>query len=97
MLIRIVRMHFKESCIKDFLELFNTHKVAIRNFKGCRHLALLKDLENPAIYTTLSHWEDEASLENYRSSLLFASIWKQTKPLFAERTQAFSLEKYIEL
>ena len=97
MIIRIVRMHFTEAGVEEFLEIFNAHKSAIRNFEGCTHLQLLKDLENEPVYTTLSHWKDTESLERYRKSELFGSVWGRVKTLFAERTQAFSLVKFIEL
>lgn len=97
MIIRIVRMHFTEAGVEEFLQIFNANKVAIRNFPGCTHLQLLKDMEDPTVYTTLSHWNGPADLENYRKSELFGSVWGRVKTLFAERTQAFSFEKFIEL
>lgn len=97
MLIRIVRMHFTEAGVSEFLNIFNENKQAIRDFPGCTHLQLLKDAEDPNCYTTLSHWDNPASLENYRKSDLFGSVWGRVKTLFSERTRAFSLEKYIEL
>ena len=97
MLIRIVRMHFTEAGVDEFLQIFNKHKEAIRNFPGCSHLQLLKDAEDETIYTTLSHWDKEESLENYRKSELFGQVWGRVKTLFAERTQAFSLKKFDKL
>lgn len=97
MIIRIVRMHFTEVGVDEFLTIFNENKVAIRNFPGCTHLQLLKDLDNENTFTTLSHWDNSDHLENYRKSQLFGSVWGRVKTLFAERTQAFSLEKFIEL
>lgn len=97
MIIRIVRMHFTEAGVKEFLEIFHSHKTAIRNFEGCTHLELLRDIKNERVYTTLSHWEDADSLERYRKSGLFTSVWSKVKTLFAERTQAFSLVKFIEM
>ncbi|MCU0356449.1 MAG: antibiotic biosynthesis monooxygenase [Cyclobacteriaceae bacterium] len=97
MLIRIVRLHFTEAGVDEFLEIFESNKVAIRNFEGCTHLELLRDLHDPTIFTTLSHWRDEHCLEAYRKSELFARVWGRVKTLFAERTQAFSLQKFIEL
>ncbi len=97
MIIRIVRMHFTESGLNSFLEIFHANKIAIRNFEGCTHLELLKDSDNDFIYTTLSHWDDPDSLERYRKSALFRSVWGRVKRLFAERTQAFSLVKFIDL
>jgi heme oxygenase (mycobilin-producing) len=97
MIIRVVRMHFTEAGVEEFLEIFHRNKIAIRNFPGCTHLQLLKDAEDETVYTTLSHWNDEESLEAYRKSELFGSVWGRVKTLFAERTQAFSLKKFIEL
>lgn len=96
MFIRIVRMHFTEAGIEEFLEIFNQHKVAIRNFQGCTHLQLLKDPDDLYCYTTLSHWNRLEDLESYRKSELFGSVWGRVKTLFSERTQAFTLERYIE-
>ena len=97
MLIRIVRMHFTEAGVEEFLEIFNANKEAIRNFEGCSHLQLLRDKDDPSVFITLSHWESEENLENYRKSELFGKVWGRVKNLFSERTIAFSSEKYIEL
>ncbi len=95
MMTRIVRMHFTEAGVDEFLELFNAHKVAIRNFPGCSHLQLLKDSDDALCYTTLSYWDKPESLEKYRKSELFGQVWGRVKTLFSERSQAFSLEKFI--
>lgn len=97
MIIRIVRMHFTEAGVGEFLDIFDANKQAIRNFEGCTHLQLLKDLDNELVYTTLSHWRDVESLERYRKSELFSSVWGRAKTLFAARTQAFSLVKFIQV
>jgi heme oxygenase (mycobilin-producing) len=97
MMIRIVRMHFTEAGVDEFLAIFEANKVAIRNFEGCTHLQLLKDMDDPYTYTTLSRWDGPQYLEKYRQSELFAKVWGRVKTLFSERTQAFSLEKFIEL
>jgi heme-degrading monooxygenase HmoA len=97
MIIRIVRMHFTEAGVSEFLDIFNANKERIRSFPGCSHLQLLKDVDDPNTYSTLSYWDSEQSLENYRKSELFGSVWGRVKTLFAERSQAFSLEKFIEL
>ena len=97
MIIRIVRMHFTEAGVEKFLKIFNASKEKIRHFPGCTHLQLLKDPADPLCYTTLSHWEKAEDLENYRKSELFEDVWGRVKPLFAKRTQAFSLEQFIKL
>ncbi len=97
MVIRIVRMHFKEENVEPFLEIFGKHKIAIRNVSGCTHLELLKDVNHPLVFTTLSHWNTADDLEAYRNSDLFKSVWGQVKVLFSTSPYAFSLEKFIEL
>ncbi|MEY4930163.1 MAG: hypothetical protein RI909_887 [Bacteroidota bacterium] len=97
MIIRIVRMHFTEAGVDEFLEIFQSNKEAIRNFPGCTHLQLLKDHDDPTCYTTLSHWDDTTCLDRYRKSELFGRVWGRVKTLFSERSQAFSLDKFIEL
>jgi quinol monooxygenase YgiN len=97
MIIRIVRMHFTDSGVEEFLQIFNENKERIRHFPGCLHLQLLKDHKDPNCFTTLSHWRSADDLEQYRKSELFGSVWGRVKSLFSERSQAFSLEKFIEL
>ena len=97
MLIRIVRMHFTEAGVEEFLDIFRKNMHAIRSFPGCTHLELLVDGDDPLTYTTLSYWDDAGSLEAYRKSQLFGSVWGSVKTLFSERSQAFSVKKYIEL
>lgn len=97
MLIRIVRMHFTDAGVDEFLEIFSEHKKKIATFPGCTHLELLRDHDDRNCFTTLSYWNGPADLENYRKSELFGNVWGQVKPLFAERSQAFSLEKFMEI
>ena len=97
MIIRVVRMHFTEAGVEEFLQIFNENKTHIRNFPGCEHLQLLKDADDENCYATLSHWDGPESLERYRKSELFGKVWGRVKTLFSERTQAFSLEKFIEV
>jgi quinol monooxygenase YgiN len=97
MIIRIVRMTFDPEKIDAFLEIFSETKGAIRNVEGCRHLELLRDIHHPNILTTLSHWDSHDDLDNYRTSDLFKNVWGRVKPLFSRPTEAFSLEKFIEV
>jgi heme-degrading monooxygenase HmoA len=90
-------MHFTEAGVEEFLQIFNNNKERIRNFPGCTNLQLLKDHQDPNCYTTLSHWQSAEDIQQYRKSELFAGVWGRVKSLFSERTQAFSLEKFIEL
>jgi heme-degrading monooxygenase HmoA len=90
-------MHFTEAGVDEFLTIFNKNKVAIQNFEGCSHLELLRDLNDPTCFTTLSYWNHTDNLDAYRKSQLFEEVWGQVKSLFAERSQAFSLKKFIEV
>lgn len=97
MLIRIVKMTFKAEEIDNFLGLFNESKDKIRHFPGCSHLELLQDYNDPTVFSTYSHWEDEKALNNYRHSELFAEVWASTKSKFASKPVAFSLKKLIQV
>ncbi len=97
MLIRIVRMTFREEATEAFLENFDANKEEIRNFAGCSHLELWQDENQKNIFITYSHWESEAALNQYRDSELFKTVWSFTKTLFAEKPVAFSSKKIQEL
>jgi heme oxygenase (mycobilin-producing) len=90
-------MHFTSLGVEEFLQIFGKHQFAIRNFPGCTHLQLLRDVDDPDCFTTLSHWDTEKDLNNYRKSALFEEVWGQVKSLFTERSQAFSLKKFIDV
>jgi len=81
MLVRIVKMSFTPSRIDEFTTNFEKHKLLIRNFPGCRLLELYRDKTNTNIFFTYSYWDNEADLENYKASELFATVWAQTKVL----------------
>ncbi|MCS7018711.1 MAG: antibiotic biosynthesis monooxygenase family protein [Cytophagales bacterium] len=97
MLIRIVRMTFQPDKTADFLTIFEASKHKIRQFEGCRYLALLQDAHNPAVYTTYSLWDSAEHLEAYRQSELFQTTWAATKILFADKPVAFSHFQVQEL
>ncbi|MFN8288184.1 MAG: antibiotic biosynthesis monooxygenase family protein [Chitinophagales bacterium] len=92
MLVRIVKMVFREEEVNTFLALFNERKHLIGGFEGCSGVELLRDINNPNTFFTYSRWRDEASLENYRNSELFNGTWELTKKLFAGKPEAWSVE-----
>jgi quinol monooxygenase YgiN len=92
MLKRIVKMTFREDAVDAFLsDVFEHSKAAIRAFPGCRHMELLRSAETPAMFFTLSVWDDAAALERYRQSAFFKNTWAKTKVLFAEKAEAWSV------
>ena len=97
MIIRIVRMTFRPAEIDNFQTLFNSHKEQIRNFPGCTHLQLLRDVTERNVFSTYSYWEGEEDLNNYRNSDLFGKVWPATKKLFAKSPEAVSYEQIQKL
>lgn len=86
-------MTFRQEAVADFLSLFEEVKEKIRSVRGCRHMELLRLKERPNVLFTLSYWDDEEALNQYRNSDLFAATWKRTKALFAAKPEAWSLER----
>lgn len=93
MLVRIVKLTFKEDKITDFLNNFNEIKYQIRNFEGNEFLELYQDKQDVCVFFTYSYWKDELALEKYRKSALFNEVWTYTKTLFAEKPEAWSVNK----
>lgn len=92
MIKRIVKMTFRPEELADFLKDFESIKGKIRNRKGCQHLELWQDVQQPHIVFTYSFWESEDDLNAYRHSDLFAGVWKRTKARFLEKAAAWSVD-----
>jgi heme-degrading monooxygenase HmoA len=92
-LIRIVKMTFREDSTDEFLRIFDQRKELIASFPGCSYMELLRDGN---IFFTYSKWEDEAALERYRASALFAETWAAVKPLFAAKAEAWSVRQMYQ-
>lgn len=97
MLVRIVKLTFQEDKIADFLNNFNEIKHQIRNFEGNEFLELYQDKQDIRVFFTYSYWKDEAALEKYRQSELFNEVWSYTKTLFADKPEAWSVDKLATL
>jgi quinol monooxygenase YgiN len=91
MIKRIVKLSFHPDKINDFVDIFYKSKDLILASEGCHYLELLKSDEQLGVFFTLSIWQNEGSLEKYRQSELFKETWRQTKALFNDRPQAWSL------
>lgn len=97
MIVRIVKMSFKEEGIQDFLKIFESSKSSIRKFEGVQHLELLREKRDGNVFFTYSHWRSEKDLENYRQSELFKNVWAKTKALFSDKAEAWSNEQLYNL
>ncbi len=97
MLVRIVKLTFKSGCIDDFKQIFEASKVGIRNFEGCQFLELYQDKKDATVFFTYSFWKHETHLNAYRDSDFFKTVWAKTKPLFADKPAAWSVNKLDSL
>lgn len=97
MIVRIVKLHFKEEEVTAFKNYFDSIAHQIRNFEGCQKLQLLQQVDCPAVFFTYSYWDSEEALENYRHSDLFKTFWSVAKSKFAHKAEAWSHHKVAEL
>ena len=97
MLIRIVKLTFREENISSFEQIFAETKEIIRNQKGCTKLELYQDRKDSRVFFTYSFWDSEEDLETYRNSDFFNNVWSRTKQLFAEKPLAWSVNQLESL
>jgi quinol monooxygenase YgiN len=90
MIVRVVRMSFKEEKVEEFLDIFEKNQKFISDFRGCMSLKLLRDKDNKNQFFTISEWNQESELECYRRSDLFKKTWSKTKLLFDSKPEAWS-------
>jgi heme oxygenase (mycobilin-producing) len=93
MIIRIVKMTFRENELASFKQLFEERKNLILAFEGCTHLELWQDKAQPSIFFTYSWWDSEEHLNNYRQSHFFDDTWSLTKQKFAAKPEAWTVER----
>ncbi len=91
MILRIVKMEFKEAEVTTFLNTFKKYEESIRNQAGCSSLVLLRDEQQNNVFFTHSYWESLDDLENYRHSATFKEVWPLTKIHFSAKPEAWSL------
>ncbi len=96
MIKRVVKMTFQPDRVDDFLRIFDDNQHKIRHFPGCHHLELWRCQQPDNIFFTYSFWENEEQLEKYRHSEVFRHTWSQTKQLFIDRPEAWSVQMIRE-
>ncbi|NQW28698.1 MAG: antibiotic biosynthesis monooxygenase [Flammeovirgaceae bacterium] len=97
MLLRIVRMEFKEPHTKEFLALFKKAAPVISSFEGCLKVNVFRDAEQINVVYTNSHWQSVEDLEKYRNSIFFQTTWEKAKKLFSGKPIAYSLVTVKEI
>ena len=96
MITRVVKLHFREENLQDFLTFFDGISSIVNNFPGCRGMKLYQDVHKPSIVFTYSHWDSEQDLENYRLSNEFSTIWPSIKIWFAAKPEAWTIQAYFD-
>ena len=97
MLIRIVKMKFRDECVSDFLNNFEANKERIRGFNGCKKLELYRDKNSSDTFFTYSFWDSEENLNTYRQSDFFNKVWSVTRTYFSEKPEAWSVDLIEQL
>jgi len=96
MIVRFVKMTFHGKLSERFEHLFNQRKELISSFTGCQKVELLKAKntirDEDVVYFTRSIWNSEEDLQNYRKSELFKDTWHQTKQMFSDMPEAWTLD-----
>ena len=92
MIIRIVKMTFRENSSETFKEFTTSIKDTIKSFDGCLYLDILRDIYNPNIFFSYSHWVSEDHLNSYRDSEFFKTTWTKTKQWFDSKPEAWSVQ-----
>ena len=90
-------MSFHPEYIDQFLANFEKKREFIRNSPGCRLLELYRGKQDTNIFFTYSYWDQEEDLENYRNSDLFKGVWAETKVLFNDKPEAWSVDKVVSM
>lgn len=93
MIIRIVKLKFHTEKVEKFLDLFDSVVTKVNSFPGCQQMYMVRSIQDPTLFFTYSHWNDEKALSTYKDSDLFKSIWPTIKPWFSDKAEAWSTEK----
>ena len=86
-------MTFAPECIENFKILFEDSQPKILNMPGCHKVELYRDWNEPTVFITYSHWDNQEALDHYRHSDLFKGVWQRTKAMFAGKPMAFSMRQ----
>jgi quinol monooxygenase YgiN len=98
MIKRIVQMELLPGREGHFLDIFEEAKKEIRARAGCRGLEVLRsELDGQLSIWTISLWDNEQALDQYRSSDLFKKTWSAVKPLFSGKARAWTLTSIEEV
>lgn len=92
MITRFVKLHFNEDFCNQFEKNFPYTKQKVESHKGCIEVKLFKAENNT--YFTISKWERELDLNNYRESDFFKKTWSNFKANFSSKAFAWTTEEF---
>lgn len=92
MIKRIVCMEIYPERIPEVEKILSQNFNKIKSFKGCLHLEILRDKNEPNRFFSYSEWKSVDDLENYRSSEFFGMFWRQLRKNFQAKAKAWTLE-----
>ena len=95
MITRLVKLSIRPESASGFETIFYNTQALIEGFEGCQKTNLFKVAGAESQYFTISYWNSEESLENYRASELFKNVWSTVKPLFSAKAEAWTLNGVI--
>jgi len=93
MITRVVKMTIESHHVEEFIEVFEGKQKDIAKFAGCKEVNLLYDVACPNVLYTISKWDSEVHLHDYRDSGFFEDTWTTVKKLFAAKPEAWSLKQ----
>jgi quinol monooxygenase YgiN len=90
MIIRKVDLEINKENLKAFENIFTERNPSLNNVEGCHRVELVKHPDVEYGYSTISLWDSEEALSDYRNSDYFNQTWKMLKPLFASKAKAIT-------
>jgi heme-degrading monooxygenase HmoA len=94
MITRLVKMTFAPEMLQLFEAAFANKEELIRAYPGCLEMNIYRSASDPRLRFTISRWENETALEDYRKSELFRSTWSEVKQWFDAPAEAWTLESF---
>ena len=95
MITRLVKLTLQPDKASQFEAIFYNTQSLIENSAGCRKTSLFKVAGAESQYFTISYWNSEQNLQDYRASDLFRNVWSTVKPLFSAKAEAWTLNGTI--
>ncbi len=89
MITRIVHLQFKEEFLPALLLKLPEIKNIVTAQIGCNSLKIVRAESDNRVFT-VSTWDSEQDLNNYRDSEQFKKIWSFFKPNFTSKAEAWT-------